>query len=816
MTGAAEDPRLTALRKSLLERLEGRETWQIRTASGHWICPYCTQVGARWPDATPDGEPEPTPILDEVIGHLTQRCRSFQGGKGRLKHVGRLREVASIHDLHAVVRSDDRWATRDAGGRWYCPVGGTRQAFRIESHKPTVGELGRIQRHLGRCSACATAGRLPTGVTTAAGAARGATLLPAATLRVSVRLHTDPAYRHYDLNRRWVDPFTLTPTDIHLPPDRRIDREQIEATAAYLERSTAYRLHGGVPPHSLAEIESAVRRGNRRLQLTALLRRLVPRDPVWSVTRSTDGRWACPFCRESVEGVDVSHHRARLDLAPRQIARHLVEACPAFDSGVDPVRTAAELDGTSALRTQTIETNDETPVAVDRSSTGAAPYEASLAALESLLDDDPDPRAADDPARAPDADLMRLDSTSDVRDQLLAVRPDPAAAAAEHAKQEEHRRTLEKAREVQLGMLPPPPTIEGLDIDVLFRGCEEVSGDFYDFVKVSPNELGIVVGDVSGHGVHAGLVMAAAKQALKIHGRGEHSPAKALETLQDDLRPELPPGIFVTIWYGILDLERGILRHVRAGHNPLLVVGREGLRVYEPGGMIVGMAPTRAFAASLVEEEIQLAPGELVVQYTDGITEAMNGSRDEYGDDQLRVVVSAHATDPLGEILKAVDADVDRFRAGAEPNDDVTLLAFRWSGQPTLTALTAALAAGPPPSATTDLPVELVEVATEPLDELPGAVGASELPEREAVVDDVAPDDDVGRAFIEAQPAPQDAQTDPFGGLDPWGDPVPAAAEATVFDPFGGVDVVSPLDLAAFDEEADPPTDSGRADGDVS
>jgi len=113
---------------------------------------------------------------------------------------------------------------------------------------------------------------------------------------------------------------------------------------------------------------------------------------------------------------------------------------------------------------------------------------------------------------------------------------------------------LARARSVQEFMLPAPPKVPGLEIATSYRACKGLGGDFYDFLIVDPWHLGIVIADVSGHGTAAALVMSAAKKSLQIFGRGCHSPRDALLLANDSIKADLPRGMFVSAWYGILDI----------------------------------------------------------------------------------------------------------------------------------------------------------------------------------------------------------------------------------------------------------------------
>ena len=140
--------------------------------------------------------------------------------------------------------------------------------------------------------------------------------------------------------------------------------------------------------------------------------------------------------------------------------------------------------------------------------------------------------------------------------------------ANELKKKTEMEQSIRLARRRQLHMLPAMPKVEGFDFRALYTPCANVSGDFYDFIKVSEHEIGIALGDVSGHGIEAGIIMGMAKKALQIYAKGLSSPKQALALTNADLAVDLGESTFVSAAYGVLDTRERIFRFARAGNNP--------------------------------------------------------------------------------------------------------------------------------------------------------------------------------------------------------------------------------------------------------
>jgi predicted ATPase len=238
--------------------------------------------------------------------------------------------------------------------------------------------------------------------------------------------------------------------------------------------------------------------------------------------------------------------------------------------------------------------------------------------------------------------------------------------------------SIERSRKAQLSMLPKLPEIPGLEIAAVYKPCEHVGGDFYDLFIVGRYRLGIVIGDVSGHGVEAALIMAAAKKALQIHGQGAMSPKETLLAVNNSIKPEMPQGTFVSLYFAIFDLKEQTLTSARAGHCPMLVANNGNLRQIAPNGMVLGMASNEMFAKSLSEETITVAPGDTLLLYTDGVSETANAAKDEFGEERIGEALKRLSNVGAKEAAEKIEAEIAAFRGEAPPDDDVTLLALRY------------------------------------------------------------------------------------------------------------------------------------------
>jgi sigma-B regulation protein RsbU (phosphoserine phosphatase) len=285
------------------------------------------------------------------------------------------------------------------------------------------------------------------------------------------------------------------------------------------------------------------------------------------------------------------------------------------------------------------------------------------------------------------AHRIRIES----RDQLgdLADSFNRMSASIEHLLhvQREKQRLddeLRIAREIQKSLLPTgPPIMAGLDVADLCEPAREVGGDYYDFFTVGPGQLGVLIADVSGKGTSAALYMAELKGIMLALSHAEPSPRRLLIDVNRRLAGQLDTRSFITMTYLVIDLPRRTLTVARAGHTPLLVVSGGRSEVVTPDGMVLGLRIPGAearFEALLEERTRELAPGDTIVLYTDGITEAMDAGGELFGEAALaRVLASQHGLDAAG-IRERVLREVKAFVGDAEPHDDMTMVVLKVTG----------------------------------------------------------------------------------------------------------------------------------------
>ncbi|MBA3240286.1 MAG: SpoIIE family protein phosphatase [Acidobacteria bacterium] len=234
---------------------------------------------------------------------------------------------------------------------------------------------------------------------------------------------------------------------------------------------------------------------------------------------------------------------------------------------------------------------------------------------------------------------------------------------------------LEVARQVQLSLLPPrDPLLEGFDISAYNFSTEEVSGDYYDFVKIYDDHLGLVIADVSGKGVPASLLMAFLRASLRAAIRIGYAPNVGMGKVNFLLWETIEQHQYVTAFYGMLDATNHTLAFVNAGHNPPVILERDGsARFIERGGLPLGMfRDTRYY-----EYYLPIESGQILVLYTDGATEAQSPGGEEYGRDRLVVAVRAARDRSARDMIDFIYNDVFEWSGGRGADDDVTFVVIK-------------------------------------------------------------------------------------------------------------------------------------------
>jgi sigma-B regulation protein RsbU (phosphoserine phosphatase) len=234
---------------------------------------------------------------------------------------------------------------------------------------------------------------------------------------------------------------------------------------------------------------------------------------------------------------------------------------------------------------------------------------------------------------------------------------------------------LEVARQVQLELLPPSdPELEGFDISAYNFPTEEVSGDYYDWVRIYDDQIGLVIADVAGKGIPAALLMVFLRASLRAATHVGYATHISMAKVNYLLWESIERNQFITAFYGILDASTRTLSYSNAGHNPPLLISADG----QPGFIERGEQPLGMFRETRYHEYYHtFKPGEILVLYTDGVTEALSPGGEEFGRDRLVVAAKEGAGLSARELIARMQRSVMEWTDGVGSNDDATFFVIK-------------------------------------------------------------------------------------------------------------------------------------------
>ena len=273
--------------------------------------------------------------------------------------------------------------------------------------------------------------------------------------------------------------------------------------------------------------------------------------------------------------------------------------------------------------------------------------------------------------------VLREFTTDDL--SLLTVMANVAAIRIENVRLAEveeaeriMQRDLSQAAEIQGRMLPDEaPRVPGADLAGFNAACRTVGGDYYDFFPYTGSRVGLALGDVSGKGMPASLMMMALHARVQVLAENPGDLAAFMTRLNKATCAKCPANRFITFFFSVLDAATGELAFANAGHNPPIVIRASGeSQMLEGGGPVLGVLPIAPYS----EQREHLGPGDVLVLYSDGVTEANNANFDEFGEERFIEVLKRHRHEPAAGIVTAVTNALGEFAAGAPQADDITLV----------------------------------------------------------------------------------------------------------------------------------------------
>ncbi len=239
------------------------------------------------------------------------------------------------------------------------------------------------------------------------------------------------------------------------------------------------------------------------------------------------------------------------------------------------------------------------------------------------------------------------------------------------------KKELEIARKVQLSFLPNEvPHYPGFEIATLCIPANEVGGDYYDFINLGDDKFGVVIGDVSGKGIPAAFHMTLTKGFLKAQVKESYSPKEVLIKMNELFYENVSRGNFISMIYGVFDLKDHTFAFARAGHNPVIIRSDQKKKIEQlcPNGIALGLEKGIVFSRFIEQMQINISKNDMFVLYTDGISEAMNDNKIEFGEDRLENIVKANSHVSAREMIDVIQQKISEFVGNTAQHDDMTMI----------------------------------------------------------------------------------------------------------------------------------------------
>jgi serine phosphatase RsbU (regulator of sigma subunit) len=272
-------------------------------------------------------------------------------------------------------------------------------------------------------------------------------------------------------------------------------------------------------------------------------------------------------------------------------------------------------------------------------------------------------------------DLSAIETFSD----YASVAIENSRLLEESIEKERLEKELDVAREIQKKILPDKePIFDMLQISSVFIPAFEVGGDYYDFFKIDDEKLGFVIADVSGKGISAAFVMAEVKGIFESLSKTTERPKDILISANEILKNTLDSKTFVSAAFGFIDMRTEKLCIARAGHCPVILVRNKETQQIKPSGIGLGLIETDYFSENIEELEIELKNNDIIVLYTDGITEAKNEKLEDFGDTYFKNILIENSHLVADELSNKIIKEVTLFSQNHSQYDDITLVIFKW------------------------------------------------------------------------------------------------------------------------------------------
>ncbi|GIW72109.1 MAG: hypothetical protein KatS3mg102_1651 [Planctomycetota bacterium] len=606
--------------------------------------------------------------------------------------------------------SNEAWRVR-AGRHWLCPYCAEPVTDRQGRYPVGDGrELQAVVQHLEGCAAWGGFQGRPLPLGELKARARRLRMLE----RVRRALLERPSWQLYDVERHWYCPYCAEATEVRVPAGGKISARTLGAICRHLRRCTAHaRGRGAEKP--LAYLESMVAYANRIQKMAEAVRRRIESDAVWRL-RDAEGRWVCPYCRRVCEHIEFATSEQMVEVAPREIARHLIAGCAAFRralmrrgaGGEDGASRSPALSGEiahlgAAPTPDLVKLSGRPPASVsgEWARAGGEGGGGDSGRLPGASDSGPLPVAGG--AEAPAGGVAPAGGATASADSARPRPPGAGAPLSEGAGQPESGGEPERWRssidarlaEVRSSVIamrgapgaaaepPPLPEVEGLELRAFQRTAGHLAGDFIDVVTLEGERLVCVVGAAAGEGGEAALLVPVARNLLRMHLRRDRPLTEVLRQVNADLCAEGEARSFIALVLAVLERNTLALRFARAGlHPPLLYSERRqpALAALECPGMALGLDRGEVFERALGERCLQLAPGDLLVFHTVGAFQALDVEGRAFGYERLLDAVRRYGRHEADYFITKFARLFEDWTRGAPLREDASVLAIKVRG----------------------------------------------------------------------------------------------------------------------------------------
>jgi serine phosphatase RsbU (regulator of sigma subunit) len=239
---------------------------------------------------------------------------------------------------------------------------------------------------------------------------------------------------------------------------------------------------------------------------------------------------------------------------------------------------------------------------------------------------------------------------------------------------------LNIATEIQSNLLPKKiPSLPGFDLGAFYRPSKEVGGDYYDFIEIDDDNLGVIVADVAGKGIPGSMVMTMARSLIRMESVRNLSPADIFVKTNRVIAQDIKRGMFVTAMYVVINTRTQSLTVASAGHNPMVLyrAAQGKCSLINPKGIALGFDKGQIFERTITEEKVKLEPGDRVVLYTDGVPEAMSPTQEEFSEKRFYKLVQDNGGKNSNQFVNLLVSTLEQWRGGSEQSDDITICTFR-------------------------------------------------------------------------------------------------------------------------------------------